>query len=92
MAFSTASIFSFVTSGGGAFVYLIGGAAVAGIGSTGISVGNNKVLGGQITGWGTPTGGARTASFNGTSATLPQTSAVLAQLILDLKTHGMLGA
>jgi hypothetical protein len=92
IAFSTASIMSFVTSGGGAFVYLIGGAAVAGIGAAGISVASNKVIGAQIAGWGTPTGGARTASFNGASATLPQTSAVLAQLILDLKTHGMLGA
>jgi hypothetical protein len=51
-----------------------------------------QVVGPRIAGWGTPTGNARTASFNGASATLPQTSAVVAQIITDLKTHGLLGA
>jgi hypothetical protein len=55
-------------------------------------VGSTQVVGAQITGYGTPTGNSRTASFNGASATLAQTSAQLAQLIVDLKTHGLLGA
>lgn len=58
--------------------------------STGISVGANKVIGPQIAGWGTSTGGARGAVAAGT-ATLPQVAAALAQLLTDLKTHGMLG-
>jgi hypothetical protein len=88
----TASFINTVLPTGASHGFVVNGALVAAIGATGVSVGSAKVLGTQITGWGTPTGGARTASYNGTSATLPQTSAVLAQLILDLKTHGMLGA
>lgn len=58
----------------------------------GYQVNGVQVAGAQITGYGTPTGNSRTASFNGASATLAQTSAQLAQLIIDLKTHGLLGA
>jgi hypothetical protein len=57
-----------------------------------VVVGSTQVVGAQIAGYGTPTGSSRTASFNGASATLAQTSAQLAQLIVDLKTHGLLGA
>lgn len=46
----------------------------------------------QSTGWGTPTGNAKVASFPGATATLAQTSAQLAQLIIDLKAFGLLGA
>lgn len=52
-------------------------------------VGANQVVGAQITGWGTSTGGARGALAAGT-ATLSQTAAALAQLLTDLKTHGLL--
>lgn len=62
------------------------------VGAPGLVVAGNNVVGSRISGWGTPTGGARTANFPGASATLAQTSAVVAQLILDLKTHGLLGA
>jgi hypothetical protein len=62
-----------------------------GVYSTAYYVGATQVVGAQITGYGTPTGNSRTASFNGASATLAQTSAQLAQLIVDLKTHGLLG-
>ncbi|HZR02331.1 MAG TPA: hypothetical protein VFA81_04055 [Burkholderiales bacterium] len=55
-------------------------------------VGSNQVVGPQIGGYGTPTGGSRIANFPGASATLVQTSEMLAQLIADLKTHGLLGA
>jgi hypothetical protein len=88
----TANFINSVLPTGASHGFVVNGALVAAIGASGVSVGSAKVLGTQIIGWGTPTGGARTASFNGASATLPQTSAVLAQLILDLKTHGMLGA
>ena len=43
------------------------------------------------TGYGTPTGGAKQASFAAGSITLPNLAAAVAQLILDLKTFGVLG-
>lgn len=46
----------------------------------------------QKTGYGTPTGGAITANFPGATATLLQTAQELAQLILDLKAAGIIGA
>lgn len=49
-----------------------------------------QVIGQPIVGYGTPTGGAKIASFPGATATLAQTSGALAQLIADLKTHGLL--
>ena len=65
-------------------------------GSTGnftqVAVNATKVLGAQIAGWGTPTGPSRIANFPGASATLVQCSNAIAQIIADLKTHGMLGA
>ena len=70
-------------------------------------VGPTQVLGQQITGWGTPSGGSRSsgASYAGTTqgATYSQTnvqatdnavklvSQQLMQLIADLKTHGLIG-
>jgi hypothetical protein len=42
------------------------------------------------TGYGTPTGGAKMASFAAGTITLPQLAGVVAQLILDLKTKGLL--
>ena len=76
----------------GGIQFNIGGNTAEILNSGALTIFGTKVVGTQIAGWGTPTGGARTASFNGASATLAQTSAVLAQLILDLKTHGLLGA
>lgn len=46
----------------------------------------------QSTGYGTPTGGAKLINFPGATATLAQTSGALAQLLLDLKAYGLLGA
>jgi len=46
----------------------------------------------QSTGWGTPTGGSVSSNFSGSSATLAQTSAALAQVISVLKGLGILGA
>jgi hypothetical protein len=56
---------------------------------TQVAVGGTKVLGNQITGWGTSTGGVRGAITG--ASTLPQVAAAVAQLLTDLKTHGMLG-
>lgn len=61
------------------------------MGTTFLSYGT-QVVGAQITGYGTPTGGSKLANFPGATATLVQTSKALAQLIVDLKTHGLLGA
>lgn len=67
-------------------------ATMAWNGTTGcFTVGANKVLGAQITGYGTPTGGSHQASFAAGSITLANLAAAVAQLIVDLKTHGMLG-
>jgi hypothetical protein len=56
------------------------------------SVQGTQVVGAQVSGYGTPTGNTRVANFPGASATLAQTSAQVAQLVADLKTHGLLGA
>jgi hypothetical protein len=45
----------------------------------------------QVTGWGTPTGGAVIASFPGATATLLQCSEAIAQLIADRKAEGRYG-
>lgn len=47
---------------------------------------------GRSTGWGTPTGNVKVTNFPGATATLLQTSETLAQLLLDLKARGTLGA
>lgn len=46
----------------------------------------------RVTGWGTPTGPAVTANYNGAAATLPQTSAVVAEIITALINLGLFGA
>jgi len=50
-----------------------------------------QLIGTRKTGWGVATNGAKTA-FNGSTATLAQTSAAVAQLIIDLTAHGLIGA
>lgn len=54
-------------------------------------VNGTRVLGARITGWGAATNGSRVA-FNGSTATLAQTSAALAALIIDLTAQGVIGA
>jgi hypothetical protein len=49
-----------------------------------------QVVGPRIAGWGASSNGVRGA-INGVTATLAQTAAGLAQLIIDLQTHGLLG-
>jgi hypothetical protein len=46
----------------------------------------------QQTGWGTPTGVAVISNFPGASATLPQVTSVVAEIILALKNFGLFGA
>lgn len=52
---------------------------------------NNNAPPAQSTGWGTPTGASVQANYAGASATLPQTSAAVAQIITLLKAFGLLG-
>lgn len=76
---------------GGAFTNLVGissGGAVTIVGSLGI---NGASPPAQPTGYGTPTGGSRQASFAAGSITLPNLAAAVAQLIIDLKAYGILG-
>jgi hypothetical protein len=44
------------------------------------------------TGYGTPTGNVNQGSFNATSITLPNLAAEVAQLVIDLKTAGVIAA
>ena len=46
----------------------------------------------ESTGWGTPVNAAVQNNFDGAAATLAQTSAALAELILNLKAFGLIGA
>ncbi len=55
------------------------------------SVADTKVVGAQISGYGTPSGNSKISSFPGASATLAQCSEMIAQIITDLKAHGLLG-
>jgi hypothetical protein len=56
--------------------------------STGrLQINGTQVVSTRITGYGTPTGGNRTLSF----AAVTQAEQVLAQLVADLKTHGLIG-
>lgn len=56
----------------------------------GLQVLSHQVVGPQIAGYGTPTGNANQGSFNAATITLPNLAAGVAQLILDLKTHGLI--
>jgi hypothetical protein len=53
-------------------------------------VASTQVVGAQIAAWGTSSNGTR-GSLNGSTATLAQTAAALAQLLIDLKAHGLIG-
>lgn len=57
----------------------------------GLQVGTSQVVGARINGYGTPTGAANQGSFASGSISLANLAAGVAQLILDLKTHGLLG-
>ena len=54
-------------------------------------ISSTQVVGPQITGYGTPTGGVNQGSFAAGAITLPNLAAGYAQLILDLKKHGIIG-
>lgn len=49
-------------------------------------------VGGQSTGYGTPTGAAKVANFPGATATLVQCSNMIAQIVSELKTRGIFAA
>ena len=76
----------------GGIQFNIGGNAAEILGSGALTIFGTKVVGAQVAGWGTPTGGSRISNFPGGTATAAQTAQALAQLILDLKAHGLLGA
>lgn len=46
----------------------------------------------EVSGYGTPTGGSHQSSFAAGSITLPNLAAAVAQLIIDLKSYGLIGA
>ncbi len=59
---------------------------------TGFKYNGTQVVGAQQTGYGTPTNGGIISSFPGSSATLAQCGQMISQIVLALKTHGLLGA
>lgn len=76
--------------------YIVSGTLETGLLSTGgLGVNNagtfQQVIGPRIGGYGTPTGNAYQVSFAAGSITLPNLAAAVAQLILDMKTHGAIG-
>jgi hypothetical protein len=70
--------------------FSIGGNSAEIYPSGGLAIQGAKVIGYPIAGWGTSTGGVRGAIT--AASTLPQVAAAVAQLLTDLKTHGMIGA
>jgi hypothetical protein len=57
----------------------------------GLQVAAAQVVGPRINGYGTPTGGSHQASFAAGGITLANLAAAVAQLIVDLETHGLIG-
>ena len=55
-----------------------------------LEIAGQQVLQTRVTGWTASSSGAR-GGINGSTATLAQTSAALAQLLTDLATHGIIG-
>jgi hypothetical protein len=79
----TASVLTLSYDGSGVFTGAVTG--------TSYKVSTNQVVGARITGYGTPTGGTNQGSFAASTITLANLAAGVAQLILDLKTHGLVG-
>jgi hypothetical protein len=94
---STPSNSLWITGGSGSVTFFTNNSLTvrATINSSGLTLGTgsaliigaNQVVGARVGGYGTPTGGNRTHSF----AAVSQAEQVLAQLIADLKTHGLIG-
>ncbi len=57
-----------------------------------LGVGGAQVVGARQTGYGTPTNGGIISSFPGSTATLAQCGQMISQIVLAMKTHGLLGA
>lgn len=57
---------------------------------TAFQIAGDQVLGPAIGGWATPTGTLSRATFTSTTVALTALAAHVAQLIIDLKTHGLL--
>jgi hypothetical protein len=83
-------------SRGGAGVLDVGTGAAGNAGGTlngaGYQVAGVQVVGAQVAGYGTPTGGSRISSLPAGTVAVATLAASVAQLILDLKAHGLLGA
>lgn len=55
-----------------------------------LQIGGTQVVQQRVTGWSASSNGTR-GGINGFTATLAQTSGALAQLLIDLATHGLIG-
>jgi hypothetical protein len=59
--------------------------------TTAIYVGNDNVVGARKTGWGAPTGATDRGAFDPSTITLEELAQRVAALIVDLRTHGLIG-
>ena len=76
------------SAGGTTSFHITTAGAITSIGPIGV---NGSTAPAQSTGYGTPTGNAKQASFAASSITLPNLAAAVAQLIIDIKATGLIG-
>lgn len=95
----TTDDFSIVQDDNGAVSFKVNGTTVMVVSTggnvnatTSYQINGTKVLGARITGFGTPTGSALLTNFPGASATLAQTTAMMAYVVTQLENHGLFGA
>lgn len=55
------------------------------------AVDGNQVVAGRVTGWGVPTGTSTRTGFDTATVTLPELAQAVKALILDLRSHGLIG-
>jgi hypothetical protein len=87
--------FTTVASGGTQYVNIGAFSRIEGEQNTPLTTSGNWItaeLTSTLGGWGSPTGAAIISGFPGASATLAQTSSVVAQIIATLKSNGIYGA
>jgi hypothetical protein len=87
---NNSTVYSLYNAATNAIEFHVGNPTFTIAGSGTVSIFNQQVLQPRISGWGTATNGSRNP-FDAATATLPQVAAALAQLITDLRTHGLIG-
>lgn len=96
-AYGAAQGTAVINAHGAGLTLSVADATVAALSASGVALANGFSIRGnsipaQPTGYGTPTGNALTSSFAAGSISLGNLAAEVAQLILDLKKYGIIGA